>query len=110
MIRPGQTFSARAVEVLRHRKTKVQSWYLDLTMIEKYWGAERVYHHTAPINMLYGLHEALVILDLLGPDDPVGVAAIDQRQVGLEHRVDEDDQHRRQVEGRQHEGERRETA
>jgi alanine-glyoxylate transaminase/serine-glyoxylate transaminase/serine-pyruvate transaminase len=37
----------------------VQSWYLDLTMLEKYWGAERVYHHTAPISMNYGLYEAL---------------------------------------------------
>jgi alanine-glyoxylate transaminase/serine-glyoxylate transaminase/serine-pyruvate transaminase len=47
------------VEVIRHRKTKVQSWYLDLSMIEKYWGSERVYHHTAPISMNYALHEAL---------------------------------------------------
>jgi alanine-glyoxylate transaminase/serine-glyoxylate transaminase/serine-pyruvate transaminase len=53
------TFSERAVEVIRHRKTKVQSWYLDLSMIEKYWGSERVYHHTAPISMNYALHEAL---------------------------------------------------
>jgi alanine-glyoxylate transaminase/serine-glyoxylate transaminase/serine-pyruvate transaminase len=53
------TFSDRAVEVIRSRKTKVQSWYLDLSMIEKYWGSERVYHHTAPISMNYALHEAL---------------------------------------------------
>ena len=53
------TFSERAVEVIRKRKTKVQSWYLDLSMIEKYWGSERVYHHTAPISMNYALHEAL---------------------------------------------------
>jgi alanine-glyoxylate transaminase/serine-glyoxylate transaminase/serine-pyruvate transaminase len=53
------TFSERAVEVVRRRKTKVQSWYLDLSMIEKYWGNERVYHHTAPISMNYALHEAL---------------------------------------------------
>jgi len=53
------TFSDRAVEVIRKRKTKVQSWYLDLSMIEKYWGSERVYHHTAPISMNYALHEAL---------------------------------------------------
>jgi alanine-glyoxylate transaminase/serine-glyoxylate transaminase/serine-pyruvate transaminase len=57
------TFSARAVEVLRRRKTKVRSWYLDLTMIEKYWGAERVYHHTAPISMNYALYEALRIIE-----------------------------------------------
>jgi len=53
------TLSPRAVERLERRKLKVQSWYLDLTMVRKYWGADRVYHHTAPINMLYGLHEAL---------------------------------------------------
>jgi alanine-glyoxylate transaminase/serine-glyoxylate transaminase/serine-pyruvate transaminase len=53
------TFSDRAVEVIRKRKTKVQSWYLDLSMIEKYWGSERVYHHTAPISMNYALHESL---------------------------------------------------
>jgi alanine-glyoxylate transaminase/serine-glyoxylate transaminase/serine-pyruvate transaminase len=57
------TFGPRALEVLRHRKTKVQSWYLDLTMIEKYWGAERVYHHTAPITMNYALYEALRIIE-----------------------------------------------
>ena len=56
------TFSDRAIEVVRKRKTKVQSWYLDLSMIEKYWGSERVYHHTAPISMNYALHEALRIV------------------------------------------------
>jgi alanine-glyoxylate transaminase/serine-glyoxylate transaminase/serine-pyruvate transaminase len=53
------TISERAIDVIRHRKTKVQSWYLDLSMIEKYWGSERVYHHTAPISMNYALHESL---------------------------------------------------
>ena len=53
------TFGPRALEALRRRRSKVQSWYLDLTMIEKYWGAERVYHHTAPISMNYALAEAL---------------------------------------------------
>jgi alanine-glyoxylate transaminase/serine-glyoxylate transaminase/serine-pyruvate transaminase len=56
------TFSERAIEVVRKRKTKVQSWYLDLSMLEKYWGNERVYHHTAPISMNYGLHEALRVV------------------------------------------------
>ena len=56
------TFSERAVEVIRKRKTKVQSWYLDLSMIEKYWSSERIYHHTAPISMNYALHEALRIV------------------------------------------------
>jgi alanine-glyoxylate transaminase/serine-glyoxylate transaminase/serine-pyruvate transaminase len=53
------TLSPRAVERLERRKRKVQSWYLDLTMVRQYWGQERFYHHTAPINMLYALHEAL---------------------------------------------------
>jgi len=53
------TLGPRAVEALRSRQTKVQSLYLDLTMIEKYWGQERTYHHTAPISMNYALREAL---------------------------------------------------
>ncbi len=56
------TFNERALEIIRNRKTKVQSWYLDLSMIEKYWGSERLYHHTAPISMNYALHEALRIV------------------------------------------------
>jgi alanine-glyoxylate transaminase/serine-glyoxylate transaminase/serine-pyruvate transaminase len=53
------TFGPRALEVLRTRKTKVRSWYLDLTLLSQYWGEERVYHHTAPISMNYALREAL---------------------------------------------------
>ena len=53
------TVSDRAVERIRRRKAKVQSWYLDLTMVEKYWGDDRTYHHTAPISMNYGLRESL---------------------------------------------------
>lgn len=54
------SFSDRAVEKLQARKSKVPNWYLDLTMIVNYWeGAKRVYHHTAPVNMLYGLYQAL---------------------------------------------------
>jgi alanine-glyoxylate transaminase/serine-glyoxylate transaminase/serine-pyruvate transaminase len=53
------TFGPRALEVLRARKTKVQSWYLDLGLLAQYWGEERVYHHTAPITMNYALREAL---------------------------------------------------
>ena len=56
------TISTKAMEVLRSRQTKVQSWYLDLSMIERYWGEERFYHHTAPISMLYGLREGLRII------------------------------------------------
>jgi alanine-glyoxylate transaminase/serine-glyoxylate transaminase/serine-pyruvate transaminase len=53
------TFSEAAVKVLNKRRTKVQSWYLDLSMIRQYWGSERLYHHTAPINLNYALLEAL---------------------------------------------------
>ncbi len=53
------TASDRAVEVLQARKTKVQSWYLDLPMLVSYWGKERFYHHTAPVNMVFALYEAL---------------------------------------------------
>lgn len=53
------SLSPRAREMLANRKTPPQSWYLDLGLIARYWGGERLYHHTAPINMIYGLHEAL---------------------------------------------------
>jgi len=58
------SFSERAVATIRNRSTKVQSWFLDTTLIMAYWGGEsaRSYHHTAPINPLYALHESLVIL------------------------------------------------
>jgi alanine-glyoxylate transaminase/serine-glyoxylate transaminase/serine-pyruvate transaminase len=56
------TFSPAAEQIIATRKTKVQSWYLDMSMIRQYWGSERLYHHTAPINMIYGLHEALRIV------------------------------------------------
>jgi alanine-glyoxylate transaminase/serine-glyoxylate transaminase/serine-pyruvate transaminase len=57
------SFSEKAVEALSSRKTKVPNWYLDLSMIIKYWeGRTRVYHHTAPINMLYALYQALFLL------------------------------------------------
>jgi alanine-glyoxylate transaminase/serine-glyoxylate transaminase/serine-pyruvate transaminase len=56
------TFSPAAVEVIEKRKSKVQSWYLDMRMVRAYWGSERLYHHTAPINMNYALHEALRIV------------------------------------------------
>ncbi len=58
------SFSERAVAKIKARKTKVASWFLDLTLVMGYWGAgaKRTYHHTAPVNALYGLHEALVML------------------------------------------------
>jgi len=53
------TVNARTEDVLRARKTKVQSWYFDLTTTMNYWGKERTYHHTAPISLIYALREAL---------------------------------------------------
>ena len=59
------TMSSRAVDVIRKRNSPVQSWFLDLNLVMAYWGGEgaRVYHHTAPVNALYGLHESLVMLE-----------------------------------------------
>jgi alanine-glyoxylate transaminase/serine-glyoxylate transaminase/serine-pyruvate transaminase len=58
------TFSPAAIDAVKKRSSKVQSWFLDLNLVLGYWGggAKRAYHHTAPINALYGLHEALLIL------------------------------------------------
>jgi alanine-glyoxylate transaminase/serine-glyoxylate transaminase/serine-pyruvate transaminase len=58
------SFSDRAIERMESRKTKVQSWYLDVSMLKNYYtgGGGRAYHHTAPINMVYGLREALAIV------------------------------------------------
>lgn len=57
------TMGERAVEKIKNRKHKVPSWFLDLNLVMGYWGSgKRTYHHTAPINPLYGLHEALVML------------------------------------------------
>ena len=56
------SFGPRAMEVIEKRKTKVQSWYLDMTMLSRYWGSDRFYHHTAPISMNYALREALSLV------------------------------------------------
>jgi alanine-glyoxylate transaminase/serine-glyoxylate transaminase/serine-pyruvate transaminase len=58
------TFSARAVERIHNREEKVQSWFLDMQLVMGYWGgsSKRAYHHTAPVNDLYALHESLVML------------------------------------------------
>ncbi|WP_414578161.1 alanine--glyoxylate aminotransferase family protein [Anabaena sp. CCY 9402-a] len=56
------TMSSRAMEKLQKRRTKVANWYLDMNLLGKYWGSERVYHHTAPVNLYYGLREALRLI------------------------------------------------
>lgn len=64
------SFSNRAVEVIQNRKTPVQSWFLDLNLVVGYWGqgGKRAYHHTAPVNSVYALHESLVMLYQEGLD------------------------------------------
>ena len=64
------TVSSRAEEAFRNRKTKVQSWYFDLTTAMNYWGKDRLYHHTPPISLIYALREAMRILleEGLDPD------------------------------------------
>ena len=56
------TFGERAMEAIRKRKSKCRSWYLDVGLIEQYWGPDRLYHHTAPITMNYAIYEALRIV------------------------------------------------
>jgi len=58
------TFNEKAIEFIKSRKTQVQSWFMDLNLILSYWGgsSKRSYHHTAPINSLYALHESLLLL------------------------------------------------
>jgi alanine-glyoxylate transaminase / serine-glyoxylate transaminase / serine-pyruvate transaminase len=65
------TFGPRAVEALNKRKTKVQSWYLDLTLIQHYWGSDRAYHHTAPISMNFALREALAMVAAEGLENRI---------------------------------------
>ncbi len=62
------TFGPRAVDVINNRQHKVQSWFLDMNLVMGYWGgnAKRAYHHTAPVNAMYALHESLVMLQQEG--------------------------------------------
>ncbi len=94
------TFSDRAVAAVKARKTPVQSWFLDLNLILGYWdgnGTGRSYHHTAPVNALYGLHEALVMLKEEGlvdswtrHRDNHEILKAGLEAMGLEFLVDED--------------------
>jgi alanine-glyoxylate transaminase / serine-glyoxylate transaminase / serine-pyruvate transaminase len=63
------TISPRAMEKLLARKTKVPNWYLDMLLLGKYWGVDRMYHHTAPISLYYGLREALRLVSAEGIDN-----------------------------------------
>jgi len=91
------SFSQRALDKLGRRSSKVPNWYLDLSMIINYWeGAKRAYHHTAPVNMLYGLYRALLCIMNEGPENVYArhveahrrlVAGL--QELGLEMLVDE---------------------
>ncbi len=67
------TFGDSALEKIKSRKTKVQSWFLDVNLVMGYWGAEggRSYHHTAPVNTLYSLHEALLMVHEEGLENTI---------------------------------------
>ncbi len=93
------TFSERAVEAINRRKHRVQSWFLDLSLVMAYWSGDsaRTYHHTAPVNSMYGLHEALVILEEEGLENAWQRHALHHRAfaagveaMGLGFVVDED--------------------
>jgi alanine-glyoxylate transaminase/serine-glyoxylate transaminase/serine-pyruvate transaminase len=56
------SFNAKAMKVIESRKKPVPNWYLDMSLLKNYWGADRKYHHTVPINMIYGFREALRIV------------------------------------------------
>ena len=75
------TVGPRTEEVLRNRKTPVQSWYFDLTTVMNFWGQERIYHHTPPVSIVYALREALRILFEEGLEN--GWRRHKQNQMGL---------------------------
>ena len=92
------TFSERAADLIRTNPHKAQSWFLDMELVMGYWGpgAQRAYHHTAPINALYGLHEALLILHEEGLENAWarhrlhhGALAAGLATLGIEFLVDE---------------------
>ena len=90
------SFSQRAVDVVTSRKTKVQSWYLDVSMLASYWNDDRVYHHTAPINMSYALYEALRLIHEEGLENSFARHLLNHRalragleQLGLSYSADE---------------------
>ena len=76
------TVGSRGAQKLAARKSKVQSWYLDLTMLHSYWGKERFYHHTAPVNMIYALYESLRIIHEEGLEQRYERHALHSRALG----------------------------
>lgn len=62
------SFSEKAMTTVKTRKTKVPNWYLDVGLLDDYWGSKRIYHHTVPANMIYGLCQALLLFFGEGPE------------------------------------------
>ncbi len=91
------TFSPKAVDKIMNRKTEIESWYLDLSKINKYWtDGDRAYHHTAPINMVYGIREALLLLYEEGLDSLFARHSMNSKallaglsELGIEPQVEE---------------------
>jgi alanine-glyoxylate transaminase/serine-glyoxylate transaminase/serine-pyruvate transaminase len=94
------TFNKRSVDFIKNRKSQVQSWFMDLNLVLGYWGGgvKRAYHHTAPVNSLYGLHEALLLVKEEGVEnawkrhDANGKKLVNElSSIGLEPLVKEDE-------------------
>lgn len=90
------TMNEQARRKILNRTSPIRSWYLDMTMLMKYWGSDRVYHHTAPVNMVYALREALVLIYEEGLENSVARHALNYRALkagidamGLRFFVDE---------------------
>lgn len=90
------TMNEQAKQKILNRQSPIRSWYLDMTMLMKYWGSDRVYHHTAPVNMVYALREALVLIHEEGLENSVARHALNYRAfragidaMGLSFFVDE---------------------
>ena len=85
------TLSEKAIQKLSSREKPVQSWYLDLSMLQKYWGSDRHYHHTAPVSLNYAMREALRLIDEEGlanrfkrhRQNHLGVCAAERKELGL---------------------------
>ncbi len=73
------SFSAASIRTLEERKTPVMSWYLDMSMVRDYWGEQRKYHHTAPINMIYAFRESLRIIAEEGLETRIQRHALNHR-------------------------------
>jgi len=97
------SFSENALNIVNSRKTPVQSWFMDISLVQSYWnqsgGNARTYHHTAPVNLLYALHESLVMYHQEGQEavwkrhqDNALLLKIGLQKLGFEYLVPEESQ------------------